>query len=249
MCKYCEEDKRRKRNLIINTPIVALRIIENNGLNALAIKSYNLEKQVVDSYQIINYCPMCRKEAGRVKFESKKKLREDIEKLEKEKKQLIEKRETNYDLYKAIIAIMLRENRKYIEIDFRDVLAADDYELAFFNNPFKTTKEIKLIRRKQAMTNEQREAIELAKEFTKMDFSNPMGWTGYYDAELEELSQAIETVLSLIKEQQEELKKQDRQIDLMADKLVEAHEWFYSEFDNFTKEDFIKYFERKVEEC
>ena len=53
------------------------------------------------------------------------------------------------------------------------------------------------------MTNEQREAIELAKEFTKMDFSNPMGWTGYYDAELEELSQAIETVLSLIKEQQE----------------------------------------------
>ena len=69
-------------------------------------------------------------------FQTKKKLRKDIEKLEKEKKQLIEKRETNYDLYKAIIAIMLRENRKYIEIDFRDVLAADDYELAFFNNPF-----------------------------------------------------------------------------------------------------------------
>ena len=53
------------------------------------------------------------------------------------------------------------------------------------------------------MTNEQRKAIELAKEFTKMDFSNPMGWTGYYDAELKELSQAIDTVLSLIKEQQE----------------------------------------------
>ena len=66
MCKYCEEDKRRKRNLIINTPIVALRIIRNNGFNALAIKSYNLEKQVVDSYQTINYCPKCRKEAGRV---------------------------------------------------------------------------------------------------------------------------------------------------------------------------------------
>lgn len=98
------------------------------------------------------------------------------------------------------------------------------------------------------MTNEQREAIELAKEFTKMDFSNPMGWTGYYDAELEELSQAIETVLNLIKEQQEKLEKKDKIIDLMADKLVEAHEWFYSEFDNFTKEDFIKYFERKVED-
>ena len=66
------------------------------------------------------------------------------------------------------------------------------------------------------MTNEQREAIELAKEFIKMDFSNPMGWTGYYDAELEELSQAIETVLSLIKEQQEKMKNKDKQIDLMA---------------------------------
>ena len=64
MCKYCEEDKRKKRDYIIHTPIVSLRIIRNNGFNALAIKSYNLEKQVVDSYQIINYCPKCRKEAG-----------------------------------------------------------------------------------------------------------------------------------------------------------------------------------------
>lgn len=69
MCKYCEEDKRKKRDRIINTPIVSLRIIRNNGFNALAIKSYNLEKQVVDSYQIINYCPKCRKEAGRVNKE------------------------------------------------------------------------------------------------------------------------------------------------------------------------------------
>lgn len=36
----------------------------------------------------------------------------------------------------------------------------------------------------------------------------------------------------------------DKQIDLMADKLVEAHERFYSEFDNFTKEDFIKHFRK-----
>ena len=90
------------------------------------------------------------------------------------------------------------------------------------------------------MTNEQREAIELAKEFTKMDFSNKMGWTGYYDAELKELSQAIDTVLSLIKEQQEkiakyekiykeydcyrwvkELDKKDKIIDLMAEYINE----------------------------
>lgn len=44
-----------------------------------------------------------------------------------------------------------------------------------------------------------------------------------------------------------ELQQKDKQIDLMADKLVEAHEWFYSEFDNFTKEDFIKYFASLVE--
>ena len=69
MCKYCEKDKRKKRDCIINTPIVSLRIIRNNGFNALAIKSYNLEKQVVDSYQTINYCPKCRKEAGRVNKE------------------------------------------------------------------------------------------------------------------------------------------------------------------------------------
>lgn len=77
MCKYCEEDKRKKRDYIINTPIVSLRIIRNNGFNALAIKSYNLEKQVVDSYQIINYCPKCRKEAGRVKVLKKGKYPEE----------------------------------------------------------------------------------------------------------------------------------------------------------------------------
>ena len=53
-------------------------------------------------------------------------------------------------------------------------------------------------------------------------------------------SVAIETALNL-------LEKKDKIIDLIAKELVKAHEWFYSEFDNYTKEDFIKYFERKVE--
>lgn len=57
------------------------------------------------------------------------------------------------------------------------------------------------------MTNEQREAIELAKEFTKMDFSNPMGWTGYYDTELKELQQAIETALNMLKEKDKQIEK------------------------------------------
>lgn len=55
------------------------------------------------------------------------------------------------------------------------------------------------------MTKEQ-EAIELAENFTKMDFSNPMGWTGYYDTELKELSQAIKTVLNMLKAQQRKIK-------------------------------------------
>ena len=43
-----------------------------------------------------------------------------------------------------------------------------------------------------------------------------------------------------------ELNKKDKIIDLMAEELVEAQEYFYSEFDNFSKEDFIEYFERKA---
>ena len=96
------------------------------------------------------------------------------------------------------------------------------------------------------MTNEQREAIELAKEFTKMDFSNPMGWTGYYDAELEELSQAIETVLNLIKEQQEKLEKKDKMIDLMAMAIDNYDSQLV--INTFKDKEHVKqYFEKKVE--
>ena len=59
--------------------------------------------------------------------------------------------------------------------------------------------------------------------------------------QLEQLKNDIDTVLTL-------LENKDKIIDLMADKLVQDTEWFYSEFDNYTKEDFIKYFEKKVEE-
>ena len=93
------------------------------------------------------------------------------------------------------------------------------------------------------MTNEQREAIELAKEFTKMDFSNPMGWTGYYDAELEELSQAIETVLSLIKEQQEKMENKDKQIDYIIDFIRER-----SIYAVDTHEKLKQYFEIKAKQ-
>lgn len=93
------------------------------------------------------------------------------------------------------------------------------------------------------MTKEQETRIKFLKDFTKMDFSNPMGWTGYYDTELKELRQAVETVLSMLKhnsaeieqkntelaEKNAEIEKLNRQIDLMAkyinylsDELVQA---------------------------
>lgn len=51
---------------------------------------------------------------------------------------------------------------------------------------------------------------------------------------------AIEIVVNLIQ-------KQEKIIDKMAEKLVEDTEWFYSEFDNYTKQDFIEYFKKEVE--
>ena len=42
------------------------------------------------------------------------------------------------------------------------------------------------------------------------------------------------------------IEKQDKIINEMAEMLVKDHEWFYSEFDNYTVEDFIEYFEKKV---
>lgn len=89
------------------------------------------------------------------------------------------------------------------------------------------------------MTTEQKEAVALVKDFTKMDFNNPMGWTGYYDTELKELQQAIETVLNLIQEQEEELKKKDKQIDLMAKA--------FKQDDVRSVQEIKQYFERKVE--
>lgn len=112
------------------------------------------------------------------------------------------------------------------------------------------------------MTTEPKEAINLVKNFTKMDFNNSMGWTGYYDTELKELQQAIEIVLNLIQEQQTKLKrldkeaqsyfettikqaqtfdsqlqKKDKMIDLMARKLNQAY---------FDEDKFCTWFEKMM---
>lgn len=86
--------------------------------------------------------------------------------------------------------------------------------------------------------------IEEAKKTLKLIKSVPIIYECEFtmnNKELSELKQAIETILS-------ELDKREAVIDEMAEKLVEAHGWFYSEFDNFTKEDWKEYFYKKVEE-
>ena len=98
------------------------------------------------------------------------------------------------------------------------------------------------------MTKEQEARIKLLKDFTKMDFSNPMGWIGYYDTELKELSEAIETALNMLKEK-------DKQIDLMLDKIdmtkpspcTMTNEYSIGRV-YMSKEEKKQYFENKVKE-
>ena len=63
----------------------------------------------------------------------------------------------------------------------------------------------------------------------------------------EEQANKAEILLNLIEKQQTKIEKKDKIIDLMAERLAEDTEWFYSEFDNHTKQDFIEYFTNKVE--
>lgn len=66
--------------------------------------------------------------------------------------------------------------------------------------------------------------------------------------ELETLKRDFEIVdHECIRLEQEDIRK-DKIINEMAEQLVKAHAWFYSEFDNYNKEDFIEYFKKKVEE-
>ena len=81
--------------------------------------------------------------------------------------------------------------------------------------------------------------IEKAKEICKA-YINAIDTFGTIDYKcINNLYEPIEVVLS-------ELEKKDKVINEMAKQLVEAHGWFYSEFDNFTEKDWIDYFRKKV---
>ena len=105
-----------------------------------------------------------------------------------------------------------------------------------------------------SMTNEQREAIKICEHYKNILYACN------YEKGPERTGQAIETALSLIKEQQEEIEKKDKQIDLMAEWISER--CFYKDDyinsceimqDSCSKEDDCKhcikqYFERKAED-
>lgn len=121
------------------------------------------------------------------------------------------------------------------------------------------------------MTTEQKEAIDLVKCFTKKNFSNENGWTGYYDTELKELQQAIEAVLNLIQEQEKETEKyknlyqkalddavttahdnmqKDKMVNLMSEQLAGLTIFDIDKEEPLIlgdKEEVKQYFERKVE--
>lgn len=82
------------------------------------------------------------------------------------------------------------------------------------------------------MTNEQREAIEL------LEGIRDNTWTTKYIMSSD--SKKADTVLSLIKEQQEEMDKKDKQIDLMARA--------FKQDDVRTVEEIKQYFEREVKD-
>ena len=66
-----------------------------------------------------------------------------------------------------------------------------------------------------SMTNEQREAIETMQHWIEYEKEHQNEIN-----KAEELIHIQDTVLSLIKEQQEEIDMKDKQIDLMADEII-----------------------------
>ena len=68
----------------------------------------------------------------------------------------------------------------------------------------------------------------------------------------QELNDFIFFALQEVEKENQKLKtkleKKEAIINEMAKQLVEAHGWFYSEFDNFTEKNWIDYFRKKVTE-
>jgi hypothetical protein len=69
-----------------------------------------------------------------------------------------------------------------------------------------------------------------------------------YTVRPEMLNDKAKRLFEAIMQIADERDKAYKIIDKMAEKMVEDKDWFYSEFDNYTKQDFIEYFKKVVDE-
>ena len=68
----------------------------------------------------------------------------------------------------------------------------------------------------------------------------------YFTMEKED-KESIDIILKLIDKQEQEINKLNNVIDRMAEKIKEDTEWFYSDFDNKSKEEIKEYFMEEKE--
>lgn len=68
------------------------------------------------------------------------------------------------------------------------------------------------------------EDINIIENFIGRDFSNPMGWSGYYDSELKELQQAIKNLLNRNKELEEIEQEHKKENGELREKVKELEE-------------------------
>ena len=103
------------------------------------------------------------------------------------------------------------------------------------------------------MTKEQEEAIEIIDKMRKSHIEADECGLSNNDFKYE--IRAMQTVLSMLKEKDTELKKKDKIIDLMAEFLGEKDMGYYKKEEGgeflgimrrYSKEDWKQYFERKV---
>ena len=96
------------------------------------------------------------------------------------------------------------------------------------------------------MTTEQREAIDRLNRFKTIQVLYGNTFAMHIE-QLKTLQVNIDTVLSLITEQEEKMENKDKQIDLMANYIVDLIKYNNPEEIRETEE-IKQYFERKVED-
>ena len=96
------------------------------------------------------------------------------------------------------------------------------------------------------MTKEQEETLEKVNRI-RIDFFDSKYEDVHTDDELEEKYEALGDVLNMLKEKDKEIEKKDKQIDLMANYIVDLIKYNNPE-EKREVEEIKQYFERKCEE-